>query len=476
MPRPGGSWASPAVTSATTSSWRPSLVTSSASRPARILPYRTLLGEVARALGDGLGHRSSDADAAAFGASVADWPAFPDSHAALAPAPGALPPGRPHQLRRRPLRSLPSAPGCPLRRGRDGPAGGQLQAGPAQLRGSARAPGHPPRAHPPRGAEPLPRPRAGQGAGLQRPSGSTAGTAGRGPAPRRPPTATPDLVVPDLASLADLAVGPVTGEATGALSAAGADAGTRHVDARRPAAHVRGPRRVVPPAQRARRVRRRGRRGPAPAGGATSTARSQTALELGSGGGNLASHLAARLRLTLTDVAPGMLDLSRRINPGVEHLAGRHAHAAPGADVRCRHRPRRHHVHDDRVRPSRGAANRRPSTCDRVAPPSSCRTGCWTRTARAPSTAVATRAARGLRYLEWDRDLRPGSTTVETDYIIVTRDGRRGRRPPRCPPPGSLRPVHLDGPRWRQPGSSPIGSIGDEGLDVFVGIRRADPS
>ena len=48
------------------------------------LPYRTLLGEVARALGAELGRPVSAADAAAFGGSVADWPAFPDSHAALA--------------------------------------------------------------------------------------------------------------------------------------------------------------------------------------------------------------------------------------------------------------------------------------------------------------------------------------------------------------------------------------------------------
>jgi 2-haloacid dehalogenase len=47
------------------------------------LPYRVLLGEVARAIGADLGLAVSDAAAAAFGSSVADWPAFPDAHAAL---------------------------------------------------------------------------------------------------------------------------------------------------------------------------------------------------------------------------------------------------------------------------------------------------------------------------------------------------------------------------------------------------------
>ncbi|MEX0985113.1 MAG: class I SAM-dependent methyltransferase [Actinomycetota bacterium] len=47
-----------------------------------------------------------------------------------------------------------------------------------------------------------------------------------------------------------------------------------------------------------------------------------TILELGSGGGNNASHMKARARLTLTDLSPAMLDLSRGLNPECEHLQG----------------------------------------------------------------------------------------------------------------------------------------------------------
>src|SRR5512145_2794987 len=47
-----------------------------------------------------------------------------------------------------------------------------------------------------------------------------------------------------------------------------------------------------------------------------------TLLELGSGGGNNASHLKAHLRCTLTDLSPAMLDESRRLNPECEHLVG----------------------------------------------------------------------------------------------------------------------------------------------------------
>jgi SAM-dependent methyltransferase len=49
---------------------------------------------------------------------------------------------------------------------------------------------------------------------------------------------------------------------------------------------------------------------------------SRTLLELGSGGGNNASHLKARFRCTLTDISPEMLALSRTLNPECEHLEG----------------------------------------------------------------------------------------------------------------------------------------------------------
>jgi len=47
-----------------------------------------------------------------------------------------------------------------------------------------------------------------------------------------------------------------------------------------------------------------------------------TVLELGAGGGNNASHLKHRFKMTLTDVSAGMLENSRRINPECEHIVG----------------------------------------------------------------------------------------------------------------------------------------------------------
>jgi SAM-dependent methyltransferase len=48
----------------------------------------------------------------------------------------------------------------------------------------------------------------------------------------------------------------------------------------------------------------------------------RTLLELGSGGGNNASHLKAHFQMTLVDQSVEMLAVSRDLNPECEHLAG----------------------------------------------------------------------------------------------------------------------------------------------------------
>jgi SAM-dependent methyltransferase len=48
----------------------------------------------------------------------------------------------------------------------------------------------------------------------------------------------------------------------------------------------------------------------------------RTLLELGSGGGNNASHLKVRFEMLLVDRSPGMLAVSRALNPECEHALG----------------------------------------------------------------------------------------------------------------------------------------------------------
>jgi SAM-dependent methyltransferase len=52
------------------------------------------------------------------------------------------------------------------------------------------------------------------------------------------------------------------------------------------------------------------------------TPRPRTVLELGSGGGNSAYHLKRSFELTLADLSPDMVALSKTVNPDVEHLVG----------------------------------------------------------------------------------------------------------------------------------------------------------
>ena len=48
----------------------------------------------------------------------------------------------------------------------------------------------------------------------------------------------------------------------------------------------------------------------------------KTLLELGCGGGNNASHLKKYFKMTLTDISPSMLEVSKKLNPECIHIEG----------------------------------------------------------------------------------------------------------------------------------------------------------
>ncbi len=50
--------------------------------------------------------------------------------------------------------------------------------------------------------------------------------------------------------------------------------------------------------------------------------KAKTALELGSGGGNSASHLKKHFQMTLVDLSENMLNVSKKLNPECEHHLG----------------------------------------------------------------------------------------------------------------------------------------------------------
>jgi Methyltransferase domain len=152
---------------------------------------------------------------------------------------------------------------------------------------------------------------------------------------------------------------------------------------------------------------------------------SATLLELGSGGGSLAFHLKRWFRLTLTDRAPGMLAVSRAINPECEHLVG---------DMRSLRLDRRFDVvliHDAIMYATEPASVQAALRTAAV----HCRRGGtvavlpdYVRETFEPETDHGGHDApdgRGLRYLEWTWDPDPADETylVEYAFLLRTSDG-----------------------------------------------------
>jgi len=145
-------------------------------------------------------------------------------------------------------------------------------------------------------------------------------------------------------------------------------------------------------------------------------------LELGSGGGSLASHLKRHFVLTLTDRSPGMLAVSRAVNPEAEHIVG---------DMRTLRLDRRYDVvlvHDAimyatteadvRATLETAAVHVRPGGTVMVLPDfvkETFETGTDDGGEDAPD-------GRGFRYLEWKWDPDPRDTTYIVDYAFLLRE------------------------------------------------------
>jgi SAM-dependent methyltransferase len=144
-------------------------------------------------------------------------------------------------------------------------------------------------------------------------------------------------------------------------------------------------------------------------------------LELGSGGGNLASHLAPYFDLTLSDIAPGMLAVSRTLNPGAEHVEGdmRTLRLGRTFDAVLIHDAIAYMTTPQELREAleTAAVHCRPGGMVVVAPD-------FVREIFAAGTSHGGEDGddgRGLRYLEWMYDPDPTDDTVEVLYTVVTR-------------------------------------------------------
>lgn len=143
-------------------------------------------------------------------------------------------------------------------------------------------------------------------------------------------------------------------------------------------------------------------------------------LEIGSGGGNNASHMKAWFEMTLVDAAPMMVEQSRRLNPELEHIIGDMRSLRLGRDFDGVF------VHDaitymtSREELERAVetafVHTRPGGVALFAPDS------VTETFRPDTSHGGSDASdRALRYLEWSWDPDPRDTSHLTDYIIIMR-------------------------------------------------------
>ena len=148
----------------------------------------------------------------------------------------------------------------------------------------------------------------------------------------------------------------------------------------------------------------------------------RTLLELGAGGGNNASHLKHHFQMTLLDLSPQMLDVSRRLNPECEHIQG---------DMRTVRLGRRFDavfIHDAIIyMTSEGDLRQAMSTAyehcrsggvalfapDCVADTFESRTDC----------GGHDRPGRSGRYLSWTWDPDPGDTSYVLQMVYLLREG-----------------------------------------------------
>ena len=207
--------------------------------------------------------------------------------------------------------------------------------------------------------------------------------------------------------------------------------------------------------------------------GSPSPGRSRTLLELGSGGGSLASHLATYFTMTLTDRSPGMLAVNRSVNPGAEHIVGdmRTLRLARQFDVVLVHDAIMYATTEAEVRATLEAAalHCKPGGTVVVLPD-------YVRETFEPGTDDGGEDApdgRGFRYLEWRWDPDPRDDTYVVDYAFMMRAND-----------GSVRVEHdrhveglFEREQWLAwfgaAGFSATSTIDAWGRDVFVATPRA---
>lgn len=147
----------------------------------------------------------------------------------------------------------------------------------------------------------------------------------------------------------------------------------------------------------------------------------RTLLELGSGGGNNASHMKAQLEITLVEPSAGMLEISRTLNPECKHVQGDMRDVRLGRTFDCVF------IHDaicymttteDLRRAIETAfVHCRPGGSALFAP-DHVRENFESSTDHGGVDADG----RGLRFLEWQWDPDPADMTYTVEYAVLLRE------------------------------------------------------
>ncbi len=145
----------------------------------------------------------------------------------------------------------------------------------------------------------------------------------------------------------------------------------------------------------------------------------RTLLELGSGGGNNASHLKEHFACTLADVSPQMLTLSRELNPDCEHVLGdmRTLRLGRTFDAVFVHDAVMYLTTEDDLRScmETAFAHTRPGGVTVFVPDDTRETF----EARTDHGGHDGDDGRALRYLEWTHPPDAGGTTFTVDYVVL---------------------------------------------------------
>ncbi len=162
----------------------------------------------------------------------------------------------------------------------------------------------------------------------------------------------------------------------------------------------------------------------------------RTLLELGSGGGNMASHYKRRFAATLSDVSAEMLEISRRLNPECEHVQGdmRTLRLGQQFDAVFVHDAVSYLTAEDDLKQAIGTAfvHLRPGGVTLFVPD-------CVRETFAPKTDHGGHDGdgRALRYLAWTYDPDPSDTVYTVDFAYLLHEAGQ---PTRC-----LYDRHLEG-------------------------------